>query len=123
MRLVHSGPGDPADIDAEARELLHTARAEADHLRPSLAEAEGFLDAVEHELRPMSMGLLSRTEWTVASTHAVPAIVRARTLTRQALFGQLRPGESEDVIYQDLRVAEVAFAFVLGMRSLRQGER
>jgi hypothetical protein len=56
MRLVHSGPGDPADIDAEARELLHTARAEADHLRPSLAEAEGFLDAVEHELRPMSMG-------------------------------------------------------------------
>jgi hypothetical protein len=36
-------------------------------------------------------------------------------LTPQALFGQLRPGESEDLIYQDLRVAEVAFAFVLGM--------
>ncbi len=120
MQIVPSQPGDPADLDAASRELLHIARAEADHLRLSLAEAEGFLDAVEHELRLTGMGLLSHAEWTVASTQALPAIVRARTLTRQTLLGRLRPGESQDAVHQDLRLAEVAFSFLLDMRALRR---
>ena len=120
MRIVHSERRDPADLDAASRELLYAARAEADHLRLSLAEAEGFLDAVEHELRLTGMGLLSHAEWTVASTQALPTIVRARTLTRQTLLGRLPPGRSQDAVYQDLRMAEVSFAFILGMRSLRR---
>jgi hypothetical protein len=124
MRIVHLGPGDPADLDAEARELLYAARAEADHLRTSLAEAEALLDAVEDELRAVTRRSLSDAEWIVASAQAVPAIVRARTLTRQALFGRSRAGSSQGADDQDLRMAEVSFAFVLGMRSLRrEGER
>jgi hypothetical protein len=124
MRIVRSGAGDPADFDPAARELLYAARAEADHLRLSLNEAEALLDAVEDELRAVTRRSLVGAEMAIPSTQAVPAIVRARTLTRQALFGRLRPGCSQAAIFQDLRMAEVSFAFVLGMRSLRrEGER
>ena len=119
--IIHSAAHNDLD-SVSLRERLYAARAEADHLRFSLHETEALLDAVESELRFATMRPLSRGEWHVASSQVIPAVVLARTVTRRMLSPRVEPGQRQEAVHRDLRIAEAAFGFLLGLRALRGGK-
>jgi hypothetical protein len=123
MRLITNDRIPCGELDdAPLRERYHAVRAEAEHLRFSLAETECLLQAIEDELRVITMRPPAGCERDEAITSVIPAIVRARTATRRALFSQLEPGGERNRVYRDLRMAEVSFAFLLSLATLKQVE-
>lgn len=106
----------------DLREALHRSRAEAESLRLDLSEALGFVEALEDELwatsaRPRAPGLPD----TVREPSPLYLLLYARTLIRRRLFQELMPGRDRNPALHDLRIAEVAFRFLLGLHSVQNG--
>ncbi len=107
------------DEPNDLREALHRSRAEAESLRLDLSEALGFVEALEAELWASS-GRRRAPGWpnTVREPSSLNLLLHARTLIRRTLFQELVPGGDRNAALHDLRIAEVAFRFLLGLRSL-----
>ena len=99
------------------RESLHQSRAEAESLRLDLGDATALIEALEGEL------------WAITSrwhgpdrgqddASAMDLLIQARTQLRRALIQE--PGsEGSHGALRDLQIAEAAFRFLLGLRSLQ----
>jgi hypothetical protein len=108
----------PDEVSA-LRAALQECRAEAMSLRLDLAEACGFVEALEAEL-------WAATQVRNAPGHsdreptALNLLLQARTLVRHTLFQELGLNSGRAAALHDLRIAEVAFRFLLGLQSLRR---
>ena len=99
------------------RESLHQSRAEAESLRLDLGEATALIEGLESELCSIT------TRWRGPDSDqyaagAIDLLIRARTLIRRTLLQELG-AECGHAALRDLRIAEVAFRFLLGLRSLQ----
>jgi hypothetical protein len=102
-------------------DALCKSRAEAMSLRLDLSEAQGFIDALEAEL--WAAGAYWKPPGqarTVQETSPLDLLLHARTLIRRRLFQELGTQGKQAAAMHDLRIAEVAFRFLLGLRSLRR---
>jgi hypothetical protein len=99
------------------RDALCQSRAEAMSLRLDLAEAQGFIDALEAEL--WAAGAYWKPPGqahTVQESSPLNLLLHARTLIRRTLFQELGPHGNRAAALHDLRIAEVAFRFLLRLR-------
>ncbi|CAX22486.1 protein of unknown function [Methylorubrum extorquens DM4] len=108
------------DEESGLRDALWQSRAEAMSLRLDLAEAHGFIEALEAELWAAG-ACWTAPEEARAGREPSPLrlLLQARTLIRQRLFQELVPGCNRAAAMHDLRITEVAFKFLLGRPSLR----
>src|SRR3954463_12585818 len=109
----------PSDDQDDWRERSREARAKAESLRLDLAHARAHLDKLEAEL-----WAVTRRSCSASHDHPIPAsatdlIVWARTATRKGLFEQIAQDAERAAAVHDLRMAEVAFDFLLRLRYLR----
>ena len=101
------------------RDDLHRTRGEANSLRLDLAEATALIDALESEVWRIT------TRWCGpddgrSAVGAMDLLIQARTLMRRALLSSIHSAPSHRAAaVRDLRIAEVSFSFLLGLRSLR----
>ena len=108
-------PGDQDDL----RERYREARAQAESLRLDLAQARARLDKLEAELWAVTLRSCSAPHDGARPASATDLIVWARTATRKALFEQIASDAERAGAVHDLRMAEVAFDFLLRLRYLR----
>ena len=110
--------------DYDNAPLLHTrllnSRAEATSLRNDLGDAIVLIEGLEAELWAVT------TRWSVpdkgqCAAAAVSLLIQARTQVMRALVQDLPPEQARAAAQHDLRIAEAAFSFLLGLRSLRAG--
>ena len=109
----------PSDDQDDWRERSREAHAQAESLRLDLAQARARLDKLEGEL-----WAITRRSCSASHDHPTPAsatdlIVWARTTTRKVLFAQIAQDGERAGAVRDLRMAEVAFDFLLRLRYLR----
>src|SRR4051812_46825413 len=97
---------------------LQQSRAEAMSLRLDLAEACGFVAALEAELWAATQ-VRNEPGHAHREPTALNLLLQARTLIRRRLFQELGLGGNRTAAMHDLRIAEVAFHFLLRLRSLR----
>ena len=117
--------GAPEQTDAfRLRQHLYDTRAEAECLRLDLGDATALIEALEAEL------------WSVTGRWDGPAhdqrqpgsdplslLIQARTQLRRTLFQELGSYVTPPAALADLRLAEVSFRFLLGLRSVRADRR
>ena len=111
-------PASREDESALWRERCLQAREEAYSLRLDLIEALELFEIAEGELRHATLRNVPLPSWVEPGRNALATIVRARTLTRSVLVRQCE-GEQGDAARRDLRIAEAAFGFLMGLRALR----
>ena len=106
------------------RQHLYDSRAEAEGLQLDLGDATALIEALEAEL------------WSVTGRWDGPPhdqrhpgsdplslLIQARTVVRRLLFRELGPYVTPPAALADLRLAEVSFRFLLGLRSVRADRR
>ena len=100
------------------REHLCDSRAEAESLRFDLGDATALIEALENELWSLTARWKGR-EQRKPGSDALTLLIQARTQLRRTLFQELGPGGVLPAALADLRLAEVAFSFLLRLRSAR----
>lgn len=100
------------------RERYFQACEEAHSLRLDLIEVQHLFGVAEAELRHVTLREVPLPSWVEPGRAALATIVRARTLTRSVLVREAQ-GEHGDTARRDLRIAEAAFGFLMGLRGLR----
>ena len=101
------------------RESLHQSRAEAESLRLDLGDATALIEGLEAELWSIT-SRWRRPDRGHSEERAMDLLIQARTQVRRTLFQELGPESAEQAgALRDLRVAEVCFRFLLGLRSLQ----
>jgi hypothetical protein len=101
------------------RESLHQSCAEVESLRLDLGDATALIEGLEAELWSITARWRSPDRGQ-DDAGAIDLLIQARTQVRRALFQELGPVSVEQAgALQDLRVAEVCFRFLLGLRSLQ----
>ena len=109
----------PSDDQDNWRERSREARAQAESLRLDLAQARARLDKLEAELWAVTLRSCSAPHDRPPPASATDLIVWARTATRKVLFEQIAQDAERAAAVHDLRMAEVAFDFLLRLRYLR----
>ena len=117
-RHDHAGAHSSDDQD-DLRERYREARAQAESLRLDLAQARARLDKLEAELWAVTLRSCSAPHDHPRPASATDLIVWARTATRKVLFDQIASDAESAGAGHDLRMAEVAFDFLLRLRYLR----
>jgi hypothetical protein len=117
-RHDHAGAR-PSDDQDDLRERDREARAQAESLRLDLAQARARLDKLETELWAVTLRSCSASHGHPTPASATDQIVGARTATRKVLFDQIAQDAQRAGAVHDLRMAEVAFDFLLRLRYLR----
>jgi hypothetical protein len=120
VRPLSSGPSSfTQDEVTFLRESLHQSRAQAESLRLDLGDATALIEGLEAELSSIT------TRWhnsdrELYDASAMDLLIRVRTQVRRALVQELGPESVEQAgALRDLRIAEVCFRFLLGLRSLQ----
>ena len=108
----------PARDDAPLKQPLSEAEATAHSLRLDLAESDALIEALQNELWSVTSRWRGPDDGRLRGT-TLDAIIQARTLVRRMLFQELAAAGGQAGVMQDLRIAEVAFRFLLGLRSLQ----
>jgi len=109
----------PSDDQDDLRERDCEARAQAESLRLDLAQARARLDRLEAELWAVTRRSCSAPHDHPRPASATDLIVWARTATRKVLFDYIAQDAERAGAVHDLRMAEVAFDFLLRLRHLR----
>src|SRR4051812_37383756 len=109
----------PSDDQDDWRERSREAHAQAESLRLDLAQARARLDKLEAELWTVTLRSCSAPHDRPRPASATDLIVWARTATRKVLFAQIAQDGERAAAVRDLRMAEVAFDFLLQLRHLR----
>ena len=117
-RPDHAGAHSSDDQD-DLRERYREARAQAESLRLDLAQARARLDKLEAELWAIRLRSCPVPHDHPRPASATDLIVWARTATRKVLFEQIAHDAQRAAAVHDLRMAEVAFDFLLRLRYLR----
>ena len=104
------------------RQRLFESRAEAESLRYDLGDATALIEALEAELWAVTARWRGPDHGQSAIT-AVSLLIQARTQVRRTLFQELASEQARAAAQRDLRIAEAAFSFLLGLRSLRADRR
>jgi hypothetical protein len=104
--------------DALLSQRLSEAEATACSLRLDLAESGALIKALEDELLSVTSRWRGPDDGRLRGT-TVDTIIQVRTLIRRILFQELAAAGGRADVMQDLRVAEVCFRFLLGMRSIQ----
>ena len=99
------------------RQDLLDSRAEAESLRYDLGDATALIEALEAELSAVTARWRGQDQGRSA-TAAVGLLIQARTQVRRTLFQDLASEQDRASAERDLRVAEVAFSFLLGFTPL-----
>lgn len=109
----------PPDDQGELRERYRMARAEAERLGVDLADARARIERLEAELWAVTLRSCSSPQDRHFPASATELIVWARTATRKVLFDQIARDAERAGAVRDLRIAEVAFGFLLTLRRLQ----
>ena len=117
-RPDHAGAHSSDDQD-DWRERYREAHAQAESLRLDLARARARLAKLEAELWAVTRRSCSASHDHPRPASATDLIVWARTATRKVLFEQIAQDAERAGAAHDLRMAEVAFDFLLRLRHLR----
>ena len=114
-----SSSGSVGGNDAHVfRQGLIDSRAEAESLRFDLGDATALIEALEGELWAVSARWRGQDQAEAASD-ALSLLIQARTLIRRTLFQECGSESERAAALRDLRIAEAAFGFLLGLRTLR----
>src|SRR4051794_4092756 len=108
-----------SDDQDDWRERSREACTQAVSLWLDLAQARARLDKLEAELWAITRPFCSAPDDPPRPASATDQIVWARTATRKVLFDQIAQDAERAGAECDLRMAEVAFDFLLRLRYLR----
>ena len=100
------------------REHLAESRAEAESLRFDLSDATALIEALEAELWAVT-GRWRGQDQAQAGSDAVSLLIQTRTRVRRTMFQVFGSEQARAAALRDLRIAEAAFGFLLGLRILR----
>lgn len=100
------------------RRHLLDSRAVAESLRYDLGDATALIEALQAELRAVT------ARWPVpdqgqSDTAALSLLIQARTRIRRTVVQEVASGQDRAAVQRDIRIAEAAFSFLLGLRSVR----
>jgi hypothetical protein len=109
----------PSNDQDDSCEHYREARAQAESLRLDLADARARIERLEAELWAITLRSCSLPHDQQFPANATELIVRTRTATRKVLFDQIAEDAERAGAVRDLRMAEVAFDFLLRLRYLR----
>ena len=108
---------DASDEVAALRQSLHESRSEAESLRLDLAEAQGFVEALEAELWAVTVASQPLQDGRVTGAEIINLLLQARSLIRRTSFQQMGPAGDRTASLRDLRIAEVSFRFLLDLHA------
>ena len=100
------------------RQHLLESRAEAESHRFDLGDATALIEALEAELWAV-IACWRGPDRGRSASDAVSLLIQARTRIRGTMVQELASEQARAAALRDLRIAEAAFGFLLGLRSLR----
>ena len=117
--MLGSSSDSTAHDDAHIlRQYLIDCRQEAESLRFDVGDATALIEAFEGELGAVT-ARWRRPGQVEAASDAMSLLIQARTHVRRTLFQVLGSEQARAAALHDLRIAEAAFGFLLGLRTLR----